>query len=155
MTDKWYLNPCCMFSCSSAHVLKVIFEKYKKTFSRPCMQRKYSLYFLFYFSCHLQGMTKKDQYCSKFRQRLTQWLIQSIPICSLQRTISSFTSKIGVAFVSKFGPLRIAEFVHIEKVSISFTNILLLARILRDVILHSIGHRKQAFYRDLVRVILP
>ena len=49
MTDKWYLNPCCMFSCSSAHVLKVIFEKYKKYFlDRACWEVLFVFFVLFF-----------------------------------------------------------------------------------------------------------
>ena len=38
-------------------------------------------------------------------------------------TAPSFANKIGVAFVSNFRPLRIAELVRTEKVSVSFTNL--------------------------------
>ena len=69
MTDNWYFNHCCVFSCSSANILKVIFENDKKHFlDRACKEVLFVFFsFLFFFSCQLHVMTKKKQYCSKFR----------------------------------------------------------------------------------------
>mgnify|MGYP006964523965 CR=1 FL=1 len=68
-TDNWYFNPCCVFSCSSANILKVIFENDKKHFlDHACKEVLFEFFsFLLFFSCQLHVMTKKDQYCSKFR----------------------------------------------------------------------------------------
>ena len=49
MTDNWYFNHCRVFSCSSAHTLKVSFENYKKHFrDRACRGSILRIFFLFF-----------------------------------------------------------------------------------------------------------